>query len=236
MSPDKRRYHSNLGFIEQGFRACWQNAQDLIACAKSLNDAGMHAPALSLSVLALEELGKLMALDGLLFARHDDSRSKYFKDSSRSHETKLGSIALFPLFLGSLMASDPRCGNDPAYAQANVSNIRNLQQDVNAILARLGNEGFRGLDKYKQCGFYVSTTSKGLQAPRNNVDPKLAEMVYTLAWRSTTSVDVLLKEGNLERYIQQARNVRSKLTEAGHKELEQLGEEHAERLFGELQD
>ncbi len=44
------------------------------------------------SVLALEELGKLMALDGLLFARHDDRKCKHFKDASRSHETKPSSI------------------------------------------------------------------------------------------------------------------------------------------------
>ena len=56
--PDKRKYRNDLGFIEQGFRACWQNTQDLTNAAKHLLDNGLHAPALSLSVLALEEIGK----------------------------------------------------------------------------------------------------------------------------------------------------------------------------------
>lgn len=196
----------------------------------------MHAPALSLSVLALEELGKLMALDGLLLARHEDAKSKHFKDASRSHEIKLKSISPLPLFLANLMRSDPRNSNNPAYAEANVINMHNLQRDGNALLATLGDEGFRGLDKYKQYGFYVSTTGKGLQPPRNNVDPELASLVYTLAWRATTSVDFLLKGGNLQRYIQQARDVRSKLTEAGHAQLERLAEQEAQRLFGEAKD
>jgi AbiV family abortive infection protein len=43
--------------MESGFRACWENALDLNAASQNLHDGGFHATGLSLSVLALEELG-----------------------------------------------------------------------------------------------------------------------------------------------------------------------------------
>lgn len=46
-------------------------------------------PALSLAVLALEELAKLHAIDGLLFAKKDDHKVEIFKKSLRSHSENL---------------------------------------------------------------------------------------------------------------------------------------------------
>jgi AbiV family abortive infection protein len=66
MRPSKRKFRSSLEFVEAGFRACLQNAQDLVSASQKLIAAELHAPALSVAVLALEELGKLFALDGLL--------------------------------------------------------------------------------------------------------------------------------------------------------------------------
>ena len=235
-TPDKRKYRNNLAFVEQGFRACWQNTQDLITAAKQLLVSNLHAPALSLSVLALEELGKLCAIDGLLFARHEDHKAKLFKDATKSHDAKLGIIVLLPLFLGNLMQADPRHGKDRKYAAASVINMRQLQAEGNAVLERLGEDGFRALDRYKQHGFYASATDRGLKAPRDNVDPSLARLVYQLAWRATTSVDFLLKGGNLERYLQNAQAIRDKLTEAAHQALEAAGEHEAQRLFGKQDD
>ena len=43
-------------------------------------------------------------------------------------------------------------------------------------------------------------------------------------------MDFVLKAGNLERYVENARSIRSKLTENQHGEMESLGQ----RLFSEL--
>jgi len=75
--PDKRRNRNSLEFVETGFRACWCNAQDLVASSKALMDGGLHAPGLSLAVLALEELAKLCAIDGLLYALYLDNLAAY---------------------------------------------------------------------------------------------------------------------------------------------------------------
>jgi AbiV family abortive infection protein len=85
----KRKYRNTLEFVESGFRACWENALDLNAASQKLHDGGFHATGLSLSVLALEELGKLTAIDGLLFSRQDDYKSAAFLKANRSHASKL---------------------------------------------------------------------------------------------------------------------------------------------------
>jgi AbiV family abortive infection protein len=82
----RRKYRNSLGYVERAFRACLLNASDLVAASKALIGEGLNAPALALSVLALEELGKLLAIDGLLFARSDDHKAMTFHKSGKSHK------------------------------------------------------------------------------------------------------------------------------------------------------
>ena len=99
----KRRYRNNLDFVEAGLCACWRNANELVAASKNLIDRGQHAPALSLSVLALEELGKMCAIDGLVFARSNDDKAQRFDKSLRGHDVKLAALQLLPLFISALL-------------------------------------------------------------------------------------------------------------------------------------
>ena len=70
-----------------------------------------------------------------------------------------------------------------------------------------------GLDKQKQGGFYAAARKGGgFVAPREAIDPAFAQAVRRFAWRASTSIDFLLNSGNLERYIDNARTVRSDLT------------------------
>ena len=103
----KRNYRNNLEFVEASFTACWHNAQDLIKGAKVLLDNSLPAPALSLSVLALEELGKLFCIGGLLYARTDDDKAKAFAKSLKNHSIKLSAFEIFPALLGDIASADP---------------------------------------------------------------------------------------------------------------------------------
>src|SRR5438105_12087331 len=96
---NKRPYRNNLEFVEEGFSACWKNSTDLVNAAKVLLDSGFHGHALSLSVLALEELGKLFCIDGLLFARGEDHKGEAYVKSLKSHSLKLSALSLLPLLL-----------------------------------------------------------------------------------------------------------------------------------------
>jgi len=154
MRPSKRKYRSSLEFVEAGFRACLQNAQDLVSASQKLIAAELHAPALSVAGLALEELGKLFALDGLLYARPDDHKAEAFTKAGRGHSTKLDILVRLPLLLGHLGKADPRYGKERAYDEALAISLVQLKDDGNAVFNRLQTKTFAELDRWKQKGFY----------------------------------------------------------------------------------
>ena len=206
----KRRYRNSLDFVESGFRACWQNAQDLVLASQKLMENNSHASALSLAVLALEEISKLYAIDGLLFARADDFKTMTFVKALQSHSVKLTILELLPLFIGNLSRTDPRFGSDEKFHAAIVLSLGFLRDDGNAVMAELGGKGFLALDNWKQKGFYVNQTGSGFVAPRQAVEPSFAKAVLKLAWRATSTLDFVLKGGNLEKYIENARGQRER--------------------------
>lgn len=214
-------------------RSCWQNAQDLVNASDKLLAADAHAPALSLAALALEELAKLAAIDGLLYARPDDGKADLFKKATKSHAVKLAVFEIFPLLLVNLARADPRYGTEERYNLAVAMSIEQLRNDGNAVMAELQGGAFQKLDEWKQRGFYTACTGSGFVAPSAAVPLVLAQKVRQLAWRATTTLDFVLKAGNLERYIQNARSIRSKLSEEQHRALEAQGEELVAELFPE---
>jgi AbiV family abortive infection protein len=230
-TPEKRRYRNSLEPVEAGFRACWRNANDLVAGSKNLIDQGLHAPGLSLAVLALEEIGKMCAIDGLLFARSDDHKSHRFGKSQRGHDIKLMGLGVLPFFIDNLSRVDPRREDQPAYAQVLAISLHQLQGDGNAVLQPMQEEGFTGLNKWKQRGLYVGIDGNAVVTPCETVDRKYAEAVYHFAWRAISTLDFVLKDGNLERYIEQARSIRDKLAERDHESFEQAGQRMAAILF-----
>jgi AbiV family abortive infection protein len=139
-TPDRRQYRNSLDFVESGFRACWRNANDLIAASKSLIDQGLHAPGLSLAVLALEEVGKLCAIDGLLYARSDDHKSHTFGKSRSDHCTKLTALPLLPFFIANLSRVDPRHTDDQAYNEAMAISLHYLKSDENVVRQPIQNK------------------------------------------------------------------------------------------------
>jgi AbiV family abortive infection protein len=225
---DKRRYRNSLDQIEDGFRGCWQNAQDLVSASDVLMASELHAPALSLSVLALEELAKLMAIDGLLFCRSDDPHAETFTTATQRHEIKLSLLEVFPLLLANLARSDPRYGEEMRFNQALVISIEQMKSDGSALMSTLRGDGFHDLDTWKQRGFYVGPN---FVPPRATVPRELAVQVRQLAWRATTTLDFLLKGGSLERYIANARTVRNRLSEDQHRELESLAQQFTDQMF-----
>lgn len=227
----RRHYRNSLDFVADAFRACWANAQDLVTEAKLLFDHGHKARALSLSVLALEEIGKLFCADGLLFARPDDHRAKAFAKSLKSHTAKLSALELLPLLLKNISSVDPRYSTEKRFMQAVVISAKDLKDRGNAVFDLLGGEGFSKLDHWKQVGFYSQPLENGFITPNDAVKSEIAEAVFMLAWRATTTLDFLLKDGNLKRYIDGAREVRAKMSEEQHAAMSAAGEELANMLF-----
>lgn len=227
----KRKYKHRLEFVEDGFVACWHNALDLVKSSKLLLDNSLHAQALSLSVLALEELGKLYCIDGILYARSDGYKSDAFAKSLKSHYSKLSALELFPLFIGHLASLDPRYGTETRFCQAIAISLSELKDKGNKVLAFLKGDTFHDLDRWKQSGFYSQPRDNSFLKPNEAVDPEIAQSIYLFAWRATSTLDFLLKQGGLERYINFSRKVRSKLSEEEHETMERLGEQVFAELF-----
>ncbi len=222
----RRNYRISLDIVESGFLACWTNVQDLIKGAKILNHGKLHALALSTSVLALEEMGKLFCLDGLLYARAGDEKARTFEKSLKSHSLKLSALMAFPMFLGQLASVDPRYGKDRAFNMTVAISIRHMQECGNALFSMLENETFQDLDGWKQAGFYAGLNSHDnvFKIPAETVPPELSDAVYALGWRAASMLDFLLKDGGLKRYIENARTIRERLTEEQHVEIATMAE------------
>lgn len=218
-----------MDFVESGFRACWRNAKALVSASEKLMNSGHQALALSISVLALEEMGKLFAVDGLLYARQSDAKSEGFCRSLRDHKTKLAFLEALPILFLNLTRSDPRYGHEERFMVALKISAQDLKEAGNTVMRELGENNFLELDHWKQRGFYASNVPEGTGfiAPSEAVSPALANAVNHLAWRAETTLDFILKDGNLERYLDQARRIRAALTEDQHQELERRGQEIA---------
>ncbi len=199
-----------------------------------LLDAKHIGISLSVSVLTMEEIGKMMFLDGLLFSWTGDYKDENFKSGFRKHQWKLQFLDLFPLFVNCLSTADPRYGKEKRYNLALAISLSEYKTERSALSPWLG-EGcdLTKLDNWKQRGFYASVQPDGFVAPGEAISGNFASAVHTLAWRFTTTVDFALKNGNVERYFDHARKLRSKMTETDHQFFETIGSEIADEIFGD---
>jgi len=90
----------------------------------------------ALSILALEELGKLLAINGLLFAPKDDHKAMAFQKSGKDHPFKLQTFGMFPIFVYNVSIHDPRYG-EKRFNQALAIAICNWKDQYNSICGML---------------------------------------------------------------------------------------------------
>lgn len=229
----KQSYSLTLNVVEAGFIACWQNVRDLVASAKLLNKKGYHAPSLSLSVLALEEIGKMVLLDGMLLAIQGDYKAKHLNQSSRSHRDKLLSLDILPILIDNLSRHDPRYDTDNRYRSAVAMGMKNLQEAGNLVMSLLEDGyGFTGLDAEKQKGFYASLSQTSVIAPKDFVCKELSSAVVKFAQLADSNLNFALKDGNLDRYLSTFQKLREKISAKEHDAIKELAGRIAEDLFG----
>lgn len=219
-----RHYRNSLEFIERGFRCCLQNVGDLTAAAEALLKDGLHAPAMSLSVLALEEVGKLVSLDGLLFADPKDDKSGRFKQSERDHDMKLRAVLVSALFIQKYAEFDPRWKSEERFRKTIGISIVLLKNSGQQLLDDLVAPDFSPLDKWKQNGFYVRATESGLQAPRESVTKPFAELVVIFVQQLAGTLKFVLNDAVIHDYFNMAMRVRKTLSEHDHKLLETIAQ------------
>jgi AbiV family abortive infection protein len=226
VSDEKRKYRNGVKFVCDAIWACGRNAVDLSSAATNALSAGNHALALSIAVLALEELGKATMIDGLLFAKAGDHKTKVFEDGHRRHPKKLERVPALHMWLQKVALVDPRSASDDTFKQAlqiSYSMDREVLQRVSELLGPA--HGFESLGKWKQRGFYVSVDGGGAaELPSQAVPRELADQVVLLAQRLAGSTDFILRE-NYELYRSMVERIRGKMTEQDHQSLENAARE-----------
>ena len=228
----KRSYGRGLAFVKAGFEACWTNANDLVRSGEILLNGDLHAPALSLSVLALEEMGKLFLIDGLLFANGVGDKSDIFQQGLRRHNIKLEAMTMISSLAVRVARTDPRFETDETFKVKLRIGHENWKCCGQNVLDIAGETDFQFLDGWKQKGFYVGVSNRNqLEPPMATIDRDVTDVVFRFAQISKINLDFALGNGNIQRYFDIAQSIRSKFSEEQHKILE----EKAEILFSNQQ-
>lgn len=216
----KRKYRSGLASVLQGIQAAVTQGASLARSAERLLSEGDHALALSVAVLALEEIGKALLIDGLIFAKAGDEKVAAFERGHRKHTEKLRYVQALPGYLERQAIADPR-SDDVKYQERIAAATENFNAARAALISALGvPEGFEALDRFKQRGFY--TELKGgmiFELPANSISPSLASAVVTVARMAANAAEIPFEVG-VGPYAEFIEGIRGAMTEAQHQELE----------------
>ena len=227
----KTVYSHNTDAVLDAFTKAYDSALSNYEAASALANLNHIAQATSLAVLALEEVGKMILLDGLLFARTGDERYKKYKQGHLSHRTKLDALELYPLFLNYLTTVDPRRTQNP-YKQSLIIVLTELKTKRQQLAALFG-ENFilPDLDDLKQRGFYSHEAEGNLKSNKEAIDPNVSKAVLELAWRVTDSLKFVLGE-HLDNYRERFRTLREKVNEIALKRFRKEATKIVESIFG----
>lgn len=224
-------YENPVEFIADGVEACWSNAVDLVESAKQMKELGRNGLAVSLCFLALEEIGKLFMVDGLLFAKPGDERTGLYEKGFRSHAFKLRFLDLFPLMLEYLWTFDPRYLGEKRFRVTLAVLVNQYKRDRMALAPWLGTAcDLVELNRWKQKGFYVHVDETNLLVRPAEIDEKLAAALLQLAVRIVDAVNCVMKD-NIGRHRERIRGLRQKLTDAEQAEIRKHAQRIVETLF-----
>jgi AbiV family abortive infection protein len=203
MNPD------NTEEICQGFEQSFRTALEHSRSARTLLMQGTHATAVSLAVLSLEEIGKMIVIDGLLFAKPGDDRWNRHKKVFRSHSLKLQAVEILPFFVRYLSELEPRPSDHPKWARTVVSGVTKVKAARWQLQEQFGDEfTLEQLDRFKQFGFYTHKLDGGsYKRPSELVSKRQARLIVAFASSITGLLEALLTP-YLDQYKEHIRSVR----------------------------
>lgn len=239
MEQIKRKYRHDLEFVFKAIAACRAQSLSLFEGAELLFEAKNYPLALANAVLALEEVGKLFLIDGLLFARSDDRKSTRFIRGAQKHGSKLRSIGYFPTFVSYLLMVRKTLSNVPTLIPLDVSVGIARKSHANAVKALLQRHGdnfkVEDLDKWKQKGFYSHTDGSGtFVTSAVSIDRDIAEDVLSFARPIVGIIGYLLDEDGMDAYKRFANGSRSTMSEADHTRIEEKTAREIEEILGPI--
>jgi len=140
-------------------------------------------------------------------------------------------LVFLPLLLGFIASRDARYKVEKRFHLAVAHAIADLKERGNKVLSLSKEASFQDLNAWKQNGSYAQPRGATFIQPAEAVEPELSEAVYMLAWRAVTTLDLLLKGQNLQRYLAFARGIRAKLSEEDHEAIRERAEVLRRQIF-----
>lgn len=210
----KQKYIYPLKYLEDGFLKIPLGIKDLIKASNILLKKKAYAPSLSLSVIALEECGKLFILDSLLFLR--DKENNYYKKSSISHKDKLDALQFCIPLLLNISKHDEKYKNENTKEKFGIAiqiALKDLHNEYVTIREQLPKSDFRELDILKQKGFYTNYHNNEFKNPSSNIDEKLSIQINKLANSFIQNINFIMSRKTIDGYLSMAKNVRRKLSQ-----------------------
>lgn len=230
---NKRRFRNTSEQVVCAVEACLRNSVELGRAASEQLAANRPGLAVALTVLALEEIGKLLITDGLAFARPGDERAKKFEDALRSHRTKLEVLDLFPFAVPYFAQFDRRYATEERFTQAIAISLYHTKSSRDELQKWLGdNWSFQDLDRWKQKGFYAHLSNGvTLMAPNDAIDQEFAETLVKFGNVLINFVDFPLRN-SFDRYREMLDSVRSSWSEAEYIKLQERVQNGLKEFFG----
>jgi AbiV family abortive infection protein len=219
-------FHKTADYIADGILKTVRNAFLLCQEAKVLLDSGSAARGLSLSVLAIEEVGKAFLIDGLIFSTATDERARSFHEGFSKHKDKLEAAAVFPLAIPYFVRFGAADKDPDVLSQTCAIILHNWSEEKNELMRLFGEDcrstqwivNFSKLNKYKQAGFYVDNPDPVSFAAPQAIPTDISAAVYKVAWRMAEALHFILGQ-NTAAYREWIQAVRTKLSPAEAKEL-----------------
>jgi AbiV family abortive infection protein len=224
--------------IAKGIQLCIDNATSLIKEANLLYENGYYSRALSLCILALEEIGKAIYLDSLAFRYADDKKwLDNFKRNINLHESKLAVIDFFPVWLHWWL----RLINDPVVnlsVAIVLERYKRRRLTAEQLLPEFKERGIKYLNEIKKEGFYVDL-KKEFTSPLSLSKDKV-EILLRMASDIVDLTQFVLKR-TLNSYVEFVLKSRIKVSDSLkniQQELEKVfeDEERFKQTFGDIED
>lgn len=232
----KQKYLRPLHLLENGFLVIPETIKELVDASNALLARKLYAQSLSLSIIALEECGKLFLLDSLLFVR--DKNKDNFNRSSISHHNKLDA-SIFTIGLLKLISQfDNRSEDEKTkfkFRKAIQIGLFNLHEKYKEVRDDLPGNDIRALDRLKQNGFYSKFHNQKFEKPSKEVDKVLSKKVNELINLFQKNIQFIMNPQAVSGYTAFAKTVRSKIGKDEWSEIDEFTEEYVEDFLSELQ-
>lgn len=196
--------------------------KDLVNASNVLQKEKIYAASLSLSIIALEECGKIFILDSLLFLR---DKNDFYKKRSLSHKDKLDALQFTITLLATISEHHEDNKKDDTkviFKKATQIGLSNLHSEYKSLRDKLKNSDIRQFDHIKQNGFYTGYFNNEFKNPSSNIDIKLAIQVNKFANLFMQNLDFIMNEKTISKYASWGKNIRGKVSQEDWIKIEQL--------------